>query len=171
MPKSWSFRASMATLTWRLYRREHRRPRMAAGAGAWRRLAAGGLPEFGLRLRSGRRVDVDVAIEVEIQLLEDRHQRLDVIVARLACRRQREVALEQDLLLRDIGDQQAVRMGHRPDVVQLHPPRAVRVDLLVAEGFDLGLLRVLRERVVEQRSRRVERALEELFAVLLGDDR
>src|SRR5688572_23403137 len=51
------------------------------------------LPELGLRLRRGRRVDVDVAFKVEIQLLQDGHERLHVIVGRLA-RVHREVALE-----------------------------------------------------------------------------
>src|SRR4029450_12119523 len=71
------------------------------------------LPEVGLRLRRRRRVHVDVAIEVEIQLLEDRHERLDVIVGRLPGGRQREVALEEKLLLREVRDELAVRVRHR----------------------------------------------------------
>ena len=56
-------------------------------------------------------------------------------------------------------------------MVHLDGARAVRVDLLLGHRFDLGLLRILRERVVQQRSRRVERLLEELLVVLLRDDR
>ena len=42
---------------------------------------------------------VDVAIKVQIELLENRHQSFDVVVGWLTRRRQREVSLEEDLLL------------------------------------------------------------------------
>ena len=42
---------------------------------------------------------VYVAIKIKIELLENRNQSFDVIVSRLPRSRQREVALEQDLLL------------------------------------------------------------------------
>ena len=134
-------------------------------------LFAHGLPQLRLGLRRGGGVHVDVAIEVQIELLENRNQRLDVIVGRLPRRRQREVALEEHLLLGDVRDHQAVRVRHRRDVVHLDGARPVRVDLLLRHRFDLRLLRILRERVVQQRSRRVERFLEELLVVLLRDDR
>ena len=109
---------------------------------------------------------VDVAIEVQIELLENRHQRLDVIVGRLPRRGQREVALEQNPLLGDVRDHQAVRVRNRRDVVHLDDARPVRIDLLLRNGFDLCLHRALRKRVVQQRSWRVEGLLEKRLIVL-----
>src|SRR5690606_10997178 len=47
----------------------------------------------------------------------------------------------------------------------------VRVNALIADGLETRTLRRPRELVVEQRTRRVERAAQELDAVLLRNDR
>ena len=116
-------------------------------------------------------MDRNVFVEVELELVEHHGpERLDVIVGGLTWG-DREVGLEKDLLLWNVGDHQAVRMRCRRDVIQLHRPRSVRVHLLLPKAFDLRLLRVLRERVVQERPRRVERRLEELHVVLLRENR
>ena len=51
---------------------------------------------------------VYVAIKVEIEFLENRNQGFDVIVSWLPCSRQREVALEENLLFGDVRSRQAV---------------------------------------------------------------
>ena len=56
-------------------------------------------------------------------------------------------------------------------MVHLNGSRSIRVDLLLRNGFDLRLLRILGESVVQQRSRSVERFLQKLLVVLLRDDR
>ena len=55
-------------------------------------------------------------------------------------------------------------------MVHLNCSRPIRVDLLLQNGFDFGFLRILGESVVQQRSWCVERFLQKLFIVLLGDD-
>ena len=57
----------------------------------------------------------------------------------------------------DEGDHQALFDSRQPvDVVHLDGSRPIRIDLLRGHGFNPGLLRILRQRVVEQRSWSVE---------------
>ena len=115
-------------------------------------------------------MDVDIAIEVQIEFFEDGNQSFNVIVGRLSCSGQRKIALEQDLLFRDVHDDQAVRVRNRRDVVDLHGSRSIRVDLFLVNGLDFRLLRIFRERVGQQRPRVVKALLQELYIVLLRYD-
>src|SRR5438874_1171666 len=67
-----------------------------------------GFPQIRLGLRSSGGVHVYIAIKIWIELLENRNQGFNVIVSRLPRNRQREVALEEHLLLGDVRDHQAV---------------------------------------------------------------
>src|SRR5260370_7806740 len=103
-------------------------------------------------------MDVDIAIEVQIELLENWSQSFDVIVGRFTrISRQREVALKQNLLLGNVSDHQPVGVRNWSDVVQLAGTRSIQVDLLLRTSFALGFLGIFRERVVQQRSWSVER--------------
>ena len=109
------------------------------------------------------------------ELRKRRHERADVIVRGLRApalgRVHREVALEQDLLLREVRDRQRVRVRRRIDVIELDRARAIGVDALVFHGVDTHATRIARQRVIEQRARRVQRPSEELDGILLRDDR
>src|SRR5437763_13223515 len=83
-------------------------PRTRASAKNTHLLFSHRFPQLRLGLRSSRGVYVYVAIEIQIELLENRNEGFDVIVSRLPRSRQREVALEQHLLLRDVRDHQAI---------------------------------------------------------------
>src|SRR5688572_14113350 len=124
------------------------------------RLLPDSLPQFRFGLRSGGGMHVDIAVEVQIQLLEHRDEGLDVIVGRLTRCRQREVALEQNLLLRNVRNEQAVGVRRREGMVELNDAGAVRVDPLVSNRLHLCLLRALRQGVGEQRSGSVESLFE-----------
>ena len=63
-----------------------------------------------------------------------------------------------------------VRMRSREDVVHLHRARSVRVNLLLLHRFDFDFSRILGQRIVEQRSRSVQRLLQKRHIVFLRDD-
>ena len=56
-------------------------------------------------------------------------------------------------------------------MIELDRARAVRVDALVLNAVDAHAARILRQRIVEQRARRVQRAVEELDRVRLRNHR
>ena len=128
-----------------------------------------------LGLRSRGSVHVDVTLVVDAELRKRRHERAHVIVRGLRApalgRVHREVALEQDLLLREVRDRQRVRVRRRIDVIELDRARAIGVDALVFHGVDTHATRIPRQRVIEQRARRVQRPSEELDGILLRDHR
>src|SRR6516164_172361 len=75
-----------------------------------------GFHEVRLSLRSSGSMDIDIAIVVQTELVENRGQGLHVIVSWLTWR-QREVTLEQNLLLGEVRDHQAVGVRNRRDMV------------------------------------------------------
>src|SRR2546422_4240048 len=110
-----------------------------------------GCPKIRLGLWSRGGMDVDIPIKVQIELLENWSQRFDVIVGRFAWS-QREVALEEHLLPRDVRDHQAVGVRNWSDVVNLNCSRSIRVGLLLRNSFDFCFFGILRQRVIKQRS-------------------
>ena len=86
------------------------------------------------------------------------------------CRRRIEVGREQDLLLRQIGDEHGVAVLETGDVMQLDRARLVLQHHLLDHALDLGLLLRLRQRVADERARREQRLLDEVLAVVVGQD-
>src|SRR5580698_6004768 len=129
----------------------------------------GSFPYIGLGLWTSGGVHVDIAVKVEIEPFENRDQSLDVIVGWFAGIH-REVAVEQDLFLRNVRDNQSIGVRRRIDVVHLNGSRPIGVDLLLGYSFKFRFLRILGEGVAHECPGSVERFIEELLIVFLGDD-
>ncbi len=109
-------------------------------------------------------------VEVQLQPFDVLYQRRERRAHLLTCRRRVEVRRKQNLLLRQICDQHRIAVLEANHMMKLDRARLILQHHLLYHALDLRFPLRFGQPISDQRARRQQRLLDEVLAVVVGQD-